>query len=721
MIRIIFWGITLFLLLSGVCISTLQAGDLEIDSLKKDLENPEIVYKVGVLNELAWEYLDRDLREAHLYAQRAVDLADRNINLKDYGDSRMRLGSVLIKQEKAEKAIPLFEEAVEVRRQLRARAQTDDQFYAAINLAGAYDNLAIAYSMNLDFQNSVRNEALAIELLKPHQDIPAVSYMIASFYNNRADGFQKYDRFVEALAACDSAKILLQNLDASADFERGRNLLIDAQIHMDLAQCDDAKSKLDQAAPLLHQYPEEEFYILHLTVKEGIVAKCEGKIVEALEKLYGVYPKAKQLGQTDIIHTINDQLIEIYLQLNEKDSVRKILARYGSLSLSDSDKLNVTNNYLNLIELSLAEEDTTQAVELFGQIEDVIQRDIPVAFKNRYALLKSKYYHMKGNFVEAYKYSSLSKKFSDTLFSDNFKAQDYNRAIEDRDRIQAEKETQSRIDFLIMLSLAIVVILLALSILFMNRSFKERNRALGAITQQTRLEQKVDTLIKENEISSLNSLIQGQEKERERIGRELHDGVVATLSTVKLYINGINDHMNLVAKETNSKIVAANQLIDSALEEVRSISHNLSKGMLTKLGLKDALHNFGDIIQNAGQAEIAINVYDMDERAHVETELMIYRNIQELVGNAIKHGGASKIEIGVTKYDESINVIVQDDGRGFDYESIKKEGKGGIGLYNMEQTIVNLKGQFDVDSSPGTGTTIIMEIPIKYQKESAQS
>ncbi|MEL6699999.1 MAG: sensor histidine kinase [Bacteroidota bacterium] len=262
----------------------------------------------------------------------------------------------------------------------------------------------------------------------------------------------------------------------------------------------------------------------------------------------------------------------------------------------------------------------------------------------------------------------------------------------------------------------------------MRRSYKERNRALGAkikeeeaIQQQTRLEQKVDTLIKENEISSLNSLLQGQEKERERIGRELHDGVVATLSTVKLYINGVNDQMNLVAKETNSKIMAANQLIDSALEEVRSISHNLSKGMLAKLGLRDALQNFGDTIQNAGQAEIDIKVHDMDERYYVETELMIYRNIQELVGNAIKHGGAKKIEVGITRHDDIINVTVQDDGGGFDYEEIKSRREGGIGLFNMERAVTTLGGTFHVDSSQGVGTTIIMDIPIKNQKESAQS
>ncbi|MEL6135515.1 MAG: sensor histidine kinase, partial [Bacteroidota bacterium] len=333
--------------------------------------------------------------------------------------------------------------------------------------------------------------------------------------------------------------------------------------------------------------------------------------------------------------------------------------------------------------------------------------------------LKAKYLQMIGNYKEAYRYSKLSQLLSDSLFSENAKARSYDRVKAERDRIKVEKDTQKKIDLLIMLSLGIAVILMSLTMVFMYRSFKERSRAIGALHQQEFLEQKVDNLIQENEISSLNSLLQGQEKERERIGRELHDSVVSTLSTVKLYIKGAEQQINLVAKDANAKITAANQLIDTAMDEVRSISHNLSQGMLAKLGLKEALHNFATIMKDAEEAEVEVVVHGMDDKGDGQLELMIYRNIQELVGNAMKHGEAKKIEIGVTRVDDLVNVFVQDNGKGFDYEQIKANKTGGIGLHGMARKVTLLGGTFEVDSAPGKGTTILMDIPLNSKEKTS--
>ncbi|MEL6134880.1 MAG: hypothetical protein AAFR59_16085, partial [Bacteroidota bacterium] len=277
---------------------------------------------------MAWEYLEQDLQEAHFYAQRAHDLADKTKSLKDYGDACMRLGAVFIRQSLHQKAIPLFEEAIQARTQLLSEATDEEEkFYAEINLAGAYENLALAQYIEGDFIESSQNTVQAIALLKSNREVPEVAYKIASFYNNRADVLQMQQKLDLALIACDSAKAFLKGLDQWADFERGRNLLIEAQIQMDFSQCGIAKDRLKQAEEYLAPYSEEAYYLLQLAVKEGIVAKCEGKIAEALDKLNKVYPQAKEIGQTDIIQTVNSQLIEIYLQLNETDSARSILNR----------------------------------------------------------------------------------------------------------------------------------------------------------------------------------------------------------------------------------------------------------------------------------------------------------------------------------------------------------------------------------------------------------
>ncbi|MEL6699772.1 MAG: sensor histidine kinase [Bacteroidota bacterium] len=688
-------------------------GEREIDSLKQALADPQNVHKVQTLNELTWEYLYNDLGKARLYGQQAYELANADTDLQDFGDSRMRLGSICILENNPHAAIPLFKEAIDIRFQLLAETPSEEALVATIRLAGAYDNLAISQDMTGDYEGSAQSNAQAVKLLYKYKDDPSITLTIAKFLNNRANALQKQKELELALVVCDSAQRILKGLDKVGYVQLSRNLLIEAQINIDINQCDIAQVKLNEAADLLSQIDSEEYFLLQLALKEGIVARCQGRVEEAISRLSGLYPQAEELGQMDILLTINSQLIEVYMLQNESDSVRKYLSRQKDLHQESNDPLLAARNYLNLIELELRDENTEEVQKLFLELNDIWGNHLPINYRNRYATFKAKYFQLIGNYMDAYKYSKLSQSLIDTLFDHNQKAQQYGQMKVQHNHIQAEKETQSRIDLLIMISLSIVIALLSLTILFMRRSFKERSRALSALNQQTRLEQKVDTLIKENEISSLNSLLQGQEKERERIGRELHDGVGATLSTVKLYINGINDQMNLVTQEKNMKINAANQLIDNALQEVRSISYNLSKGMLAKLGLKEALYNFGQIIQSVEQADIKITARNISRIENGEVELMIYRNIQELVGNAIKHGKANKIQIAVTQFDDIINIIVEDNGNGFDYTGIKKEKKGGIGLFNMEHTIKAMGGSFEVNSSPGMWTTVSIDVPIK--------
>ena len=153
-------------------------------------------------------------------------------------------------------------------------------------------------------------------------------------------------------------------------------------------------------------------------------------------------------------------------------------------------------------------------------------------------------------------------------------------------------------------------------------------------------------------------------------------------------------------------------LLDEAAAELRSISHNIMPATLSKLGLVAALQNIIGKISGRSGLQINFTAHDLEQRIEETTEISIYRIVLELINNIVKHAKADKVSIQLVKYPEYINVIVEDNGRGFDHQKALEEKKG-IGLGNVLSRVEFLKGTVDIDSAPGKGTTVIVEIPYR--------
>ena len=131
---------------------------------------------------------------------------------------------------------------------------------------------------------------------------------------------------------------------------------------------------------------------------------------------------------------------------------------------------------------------------------------------------------------------------------------------------------------------------------------------------------------------------------------------------------------------------------------------------LSKLGIVAALQNLiGNISSHSG-LQISFSAHGFEGRIEETTEISIYRIILELINNIVKHAEAGKVSIQLIKYPHYINLVIEDNGRGFNYSKATEEKKG-IGLGNILSRVEYLKGTIDIDSSPGKGTTVIIEIP----------
>lgn len=269
---------------------------------------------------------------------------------------------------------------------------------------------------------------------------------------------------------------------------------------------------------------------------------------------------------------------------------------------------------------------------------------------------------------------------------------------------QNKTKTAQR-NVLIASSIVLLVLFLGSGIYFI-----QRNRLAKKNEQIAREE--ISGLLKEQEIKSYNAMIEGQEEERKRIATDLHDRLGSMLSTVKLLFSSLDEKIDKNQQENRTQYNQATGILDEAVLEVRRISHNLSTGMVNTFGLVPALEELCESIDNSKIIKCKLLCYGMENRLDQQTEIGLFRMVQELVNNALKHSKAKQLTIQLNRTSESLNLTVEDDGVGFDLA--EKMKSNGMGLKNLEARAAKLNGAYFVDSKPGRGTISIIEVPLSH-------
>lgn len=252
---------------------------------------------------------------------------------------------------------------------------------------------------------------------------------------------------------------------------------------------------------------------------------------------------------------------------------------------------------------------------------------------------------------------------------------------------------------------AIAFILLVLSgvvILYFQQRF--RYTRLSAQAERKENEDKIHDLLKSQETKALQSMVRGKEEERQHLAKELHNHLGSLLATVKVNLNGL-DHPE---DHKLGKIIG---LVDQATQDVRNLSHELHMGVSENFGLIPALQELVSHLQRSKQLKTKLSADLGVVQISAEDEILIYRIVQELVSNVLKHAQANKLSVSLTGFEENnlISIMVEDNGKGFDSNKLEKVDKG-IGLDSLEDMIHKLDGEIHIDSLPGRGTTINVDL-----------
>ncbi|MCB0474890.1 MAG: sensor histidine kinase [Flavobacteriaceae bacterium] len=224
-------------------------------------------------------------------------------------------------------------------------------------------------------------------------------------------------------------------------------------------------------------------------------------------------------------------------------------------------------------------------------------------------------------------------------------------------------------------------------------------------------QQQINQLETERQLTATASIIKGEEQERSRLAKDLHDGLGGMLSGIKHSLNNMKGNL-IMTPENALAFERSIDMLDSSINEMRRVAHNMMPEALVKFGLDMALSDFCAEIGRQTELKITYQSYGLEpiEIMDQSKSITVYRIVQELVNNALKHSGAKEIVVQLSLTDHILSITVEDDGKGFDTRIL--ENNKGIGWGNIKNRVEFLKGTIDINSARNKGTSVLIEINV---------
>lgn len=209
--------------------------------------------------------------------------------------------------------------------------------------------------------------------------------------------------------------------------------------------------------------------------------------------------------------------------------------------------------------------------------------------------------------------------------------------------------------------------------------------------------------------AAVKAVMEAEENERQRIAKDLHDGLGQMMSATKMNLSALESEMSFASAEQKNSFAKIINLLDESCREVRTVSHIMMPNALLKNNLGIAIQEFADKISSKN-LQVHVSAEGLKERLDSNVEIVLYRVIQECVNNVIKNSDATTLDISLIRDKDGISGTIEDNGKGFDISDTDKYD--GIGLKNIITRIGYLKGTVDFDSAPGRGTLIALHVPV---------
>lgn len=433
-----------------------------------------------------------------------------------------------------------------------------------------------------------------------------------------------------------------------------------------------------------------------------------------LEKAKNYFGKAINLMEIYIDSEKKDELLEV--QISYKKSI-SIFQKLGKTIELANARNSLADSYLYSANLEDARAEAIESINL-----GALAKDTATLINGYYTLTTA--YEMLGDATEAKKALIALNDYLDMAGTD-FDMAFMKTQFGNADSRISKALIKSKIDIFDKQIENKAVLLASQQIALKNQRYKYSLMILGALIigllgyffQRNRIQTKNQELLQEEikgftqsrEIEYMQAMLEGEEKGRHRIARQIHDGVGGLLISTKWNLESALEELPKNEKKVATRLQENLKLQEHSYLELRRVMYELEKA---ELPWWEALQKFCEQVAQHKNVLINYYPYNLDESADEKLGEEVRLVIQELITNALKHAKASEINIQVSLIEGELDVIVEDNGIGFDKQKIIK----GIGMKSIEDRVKRLGGKYSIESKQGAGTIVFMDVPLKTAK-----
>jgi signal transduction histidine kinase len=439
---------------------------------------------------------------------------------------------------------------------------------------------------------------------------------------------------------------------------------------------DKVKKILDQTKNLLKRFPDSKEMLDNYEVEGIYFMEGTRESDKALASLDKGQKLAKKMGNEYKVTTFLLQKYNVYLNNNQYDKGIPILMEVAK----DVDFMKYALNKQSIYR------EFNRTYELLG--------DVPKA----YSWLK--------------KYNQLTDSLNETRLRKDINELEVKfRNAENQKKIVELHAANSKANLTVknnrLMSWLFAIISFALLLILIFGWIVYRNAKKMSVQKEITHHQELKDLKQQEEIKLTKAMLQGQEEERKRIARDLHDGLGGMLAGIKL---NLSEFAISQAEDRDESLDPIINQLDTSVTELRRIAHNMMPETLLKFGLETSLRDLCNAMTTSTIA-IHFQAYGMMNDLVMQEQISVYRIIQELLGNAVKHANATQILLQCSYAEGSFLITIEDDGIGFDVKEL--ENKTGMGLLNIRNRVNYLNGIFEINTNNGQqGTTINIELNV---------
>ncbi len=521
--------------------------------------------------------------------------------------------------------------------------------------------MATSYNSKGDFEKAVENALLSLEFFEKTGDTNGqgrVQNLLGIFNFNRNDfksALQYFTKYNElAVAANDSGEIV---------------------------------SSMNNMSSALHELGEfeQESRLLKSVIAIQEARGQNIRIGSAYENLGTLYSDIDSVKQAAFYY---EKALDSYKLNNNSHDIARVLINTGLLKKKQKKYDAAADDYNQALQLSRAGG--------FLKIEEDVLKNLAFLYEEQ-----KDYKNAFGFYTQfvAVKDSVLNKENQESInkLMIEFETEKKERQIAVQQLEIAEKTLQSRRKTVIIIGLiGIIIILLMFSFIIYSRIKIRQERRLN----EERLKMKQ---------LQMNVVLESQESERKRFARDLHDGFGQLITAVKIMLGQMQQTNEM--EKRSELAVKSGEVLDTMHTQLREIAHNLMPDQLINEGLSTALKEYASRISKTSGIAIEVNTFGIEKRLNQSVEVNVYRIIQEWINNVIKYSGAKNLTIQLTGYENEINIIIEDNGNGFEKENLMKSK--GWGWKNIQSRLEAINGILEIDTRAGVpGTSFIIDLPI---------